>query len=68
MPSINRKLVVAGSSGIVLGTLMWLLGTISVFVMPSLPSVTPYAMFITGFGGALAATLSEDLAEPTTPK
>ncbi len=65
LPSINRKLVVAGASGIVLGTVMWFIGAVSVFVMPALPAVTPYATFIIGFGGALAATLSEDLDEST---
>jgi hypothetical protein len=66
MASINRKLVVAGATGIILGTIMWLLGAVALFVMPALPAVTPYATFIIGFGGAVAATLSEDLKEEAT--
>lgn len=65
MVSINRKLVVAGASGIVLGTLMWFIGAVALFVMPALPVVTPYATFIIGFGGAVASTLSEDATEET---
>jgi len=64
--SINRRLVVAGASGIVLGVIMWFIGAVALYVMPSLPAVTPYATFVIGFGGAVAATLSEDIAE--TPK
>jgi len=63
MVSINRKLVVAGSSGFVLGTIMWFVGSVATTVMTSLPALTPYVAFIIGFGGAVAATLSED-----TPK
>jgi hypothetical protein len=56
--------VVAGASGIVLGTIMWFIGAVALYVMPYLPSVTPYATFIIGFGGAIAATLSEDIQAP----
>jgi len=63
MPSINRKLVVAGASGMVLGTIMWLIATVACTVMPLLPALTPYASFVIGFGGAVASTLSEDLQE-----
>ncbi len=63
MVSINRKLVMAGASGIVLGTIMWLIGSVALFIMPSLPAVTPYATFLIGFGGAVASTLAEDIAE-----
>jgi hypothetical protein len=64
--SINRRLVVAGATGIVLGVIMWIIGAVALYIMPDLPAVTPYATFIIGFGGAVAATLSEDIAE--TPK
>lgn len=60
MVSINRKLVVAGSSGFVLGSIMWFIGSVATTVMSNLPALTPYMAFIIGFGGAIAATLSED--------
>jgi hypothetical protein len=63
MVSINRKLVVAGASGLVLGTILWFIGAIALLVMPALPALTPYATFIIGFGGAVAATLSEDIPQ-----
>lgn len=72
MPSINRKLVVAGATGLVLGTIMWIIGAVALYVMPSLPTVIPYASFLIGFGGAVASTVSEDLdntdASNTTTK
>ena len=70
MVSINRKLVVAGSSGLVLGTILWIIGAVALFVMPSLPPVLPYATFLIGFGGAVSATLSEDTTsqQPTASK
>jgi hypothetical protein len=61
MVSINRKLVVAGASGFVLGTIMWFIGSVATTIMTSLPPLTPYAAFLIGFGGAVAATLSEDV-------
>jgi len=61
MTSINRKLVVAGASGFVLGTIMWFVGSVATTVMSALPPLTPYVAFIIGFGGAVAATLSEDM-------
>lgn len=69
MTSINRKLVVAGAAGLVLGLLLWLIATIAVTVVPALPPTTPLAFFAVGFGGALAATLSEDIidGEKKTP-
>ena len=60
MVSINRKLVVAIATGFVIGTALWLVGTIALSVVPTLPAVTPLASFGMGFGGSLAATLSED--------
>jgi len=66
MVSINRKVVSAAFAAVVIATIMWLLGTIAVFVMPSLPPATPYAFFIIGFGGAFGAVFSEDLATTKT--
>ncbi len=66
MVSINRKLVVAGASGFVLGTIMWFIGSVATTTMTSLPAFTPYVAFIIGFGGAVAATLSEDTAKSET--
>jgi len=63
MVSINRKLVVAGSSGFVLGTIMWFIGAVALTAMATLPPASPYVGFIIGFGGAVAAMLSEDIAE-----
>jgi hypothetical protein len=39
---------------------MWFIGSVATTVMTSLPALTPYVAFIIGFGGAVAATLSED--------
>jgi len=61
MVSINRKLVVAGASGIVIGLLMWISGSIAQAVIPTLPIAFPYACFGIGFAGATAASLSEDI-------
>jgi len=68
MVSINRKLVVAGAAGLVLALLLWLIATIAVTVVPALPTTTPLAFFAVGFGGALAATLSEDITDNEKPK
>jgi hypothetical protein len=62
MVSINRKLVVAGAAGFVLAVIMFLIGSITLSVIPTFPSVTPLAAAGIGFGGAVAATLSEDLS------
>ena len=62
MVSIIRKLVMARASGGVLGTIMWVIGAVAVTVMPLLPALLPYGFFVIGFGGAVAATLSEDIA------
>ena len=61
--SVNRKLVVAGSSGFVLGSIMWFIGSVATTVMSNLPALAPYVAFIIGFGGAIAATLSEDVKQ-----
>lgn len=63
MVSINRKLVVAGASGFVLGSIMWFIGSVATIIMSSLPALTPYVAFIIGFGGAVAATLSDDVKQ-----
>jgi len=51
---------------------MWIIGAVALYVMPSLPTVIPYASFLIGFGGAVASTVSEDLdntdASNTTTK
>jgi len=48
MVSIKRKLVVAGASGFVLGSIMWFIGSVATTVMTSLSAVTPYVAFIIG--------------------
>jgi hypothetical protein len=68
MVSINRKLIVAGASGFVIGTFLWLIASIASAVIPGLPPLTPLAGFGIGFGGAVAATLSEDTKPETSPK
>jgi len=61
--SINRKLVMAGSSGITLGTIMWLMGAVALTIIPALPAILPIATFLIGFGGAVATMLDEDIEE-----
>lgn len=66
MASINRKLVMAFTTGIVLAVILYLLGSIALAVIPDLPAVTPLASAGVGLGGAIAATLAEDTAENKT--
>jgi len=65
MVSLSRKLSKAVAFGFALGFALFILGSLGVAIVPSLPLVTPSAGFAIGFGCSIAGTLSDDEAEAT---
>lgn len=65
--SLARKIVMATATGIVLGTVLFFIGTAVSAIVPNTPLLGAVG-FVVGFGGAVAATISEDAEAQVTAK
>ena len=63
MVSINRKIIGATLTGIVLGTLLYLVGSMAVVAVPAFPATLPIALAALGFTVAVATVFVEDIKE-----
>jgi len=60
MVSLARKLSKAVAFGFALGFTLFILGSLGLAIVSSLPTTTPSIGFAIGFGCSIAATLSDD--------
>lgn len=54
-------LVRGAVTGLILGTILWLAASALLVVIPTLPAVTPLALWIIGFVGPIAIDISYDI-------
>lgn len=61
MTPFGKRLVSGVLYGLVLGLILWILGSALVVVIPSLPAVvTPLALFIIGWGASVGIAYADD--------
>ena len=65
MVSINRKIIGAVLTGIVIGTIMYLIGSMALAAVPAFPATLPIAVAALGFTVSVATVFVEDVKTVT---